>query len=188
MPVVVPLIYAAGAAAFSVGTGYAIDRYVFKSPQYTRGEAATDVAMGVFGGGLVKPGASILWRGRGAASSTYQVGKQTASRYGLKSRRFAEDTAFAAVYFGHQALRGNVSPLLKATGFIAAGRGIDHVLESRARSHRSPNSTDDPGTPGKKNLPRGGKSDKSAKKPRVGRCPPGHYWSWKHNACMPSRF
>ena len=50
-----PLIVAGGAmlggAAFSVGTGYLIDKYVFKSDQYTLGEAATDVALGVFGGG-----------------------------------------------------------------------------------------------------------------------------------------
>ena len=28
--------------AFSVGTGYLVDRYVFKSPEYTRGETVTD--------------------------------------------------------------------------------------------------------------------------------------------------
>lgn len=184
----VPIGIAAGGAAFSVGTGYLIDRYVFKSKQYTPGEAATDAALGLFGGGLLRPAARIGWRGQKAARSTYSVGKQTASRYGLRSRTFVEDTIFAGVYFGVPVLRGNVKPIVKATAFIAAGRGVDHLLESRARSHRSPNSTDNPGTPGKKNLPRGGKRPNFGKKKSAGRCPPGFYWSWKHNACMPTRF
>jgi hypothetical protein len=187
-----PLVVAGGAmlggAAFSVGTGYLIDRYVFKSDQYTPGEAATDVALGMFGGGLLRPGLRIGWKGQKAIRSTYTVGKQTASRYGIRSTNFMSDTSYAAAYFGVRALRGNVTPVVKATAFIAAGRGVDHLLESQARSHRSPNSTVDPGTPRNMKLPRGGKRPKSAKKKPAGRCPPGHYWSWKHNACMPSRF
>lgn len=192
MPFFIPPAIAVGAAvggaAFSVGTGYLIDRYVFKSDQYTAGEAVTDVALGVFGGGLVRPGLRIGWKGQKAIRSTYTVGKQTASRYGIRSTNFMSDTSYAAAYFGVRAFRGNVKPIVKATAFIAAGRGVDHLLESRARSHRSPNSTADPGTPGKKNLPRGGKRPKSGKKKPAGRCPTGFYWSWKHNACMPTRF
>jgi hypothetical protein len=178
----------AGSIAWSVGSGYVIDRYVFKSDQYTAGEAATDAALGLFGGGLLKPGGRIAWRGQKAIRSTYTVGKQTASRYGIRSTNFMSDTSYAAAYFGVRALRGNVRPVVKATAFIAAGRGVDHLLESRARSHRSPNSTVDPGTPAKKKLPRGGKRPNSGKKKPAGRCPSGFYWSWKHNACMPTRF
>ena len=95
-----PLIVAGGAmlggAAFSVGTGYLIDKYVFKSDQYTLGEAATDVALGVFGGGVLRPGIRIGWKGQKEVRSTYTVGKQTASRYGIRSTHFMSDTSYAA--------------------------------------------------------------------------------------------
>ena len=188
LPLVIAGAAVAGSVAWSVGTGYLTDRYIFKSDEYTKGEAATDVALGLFGGGFLKPAGRLAWGGQGAVRSTYAVGKETASRYGLRSRTFVEDTTYAAVLFGKRALSGNVKPIVKGTTFVVAGRGLDNLLESRARSQRSPNSTVDPGTPGKKKLPRGGKRLKSAKNKPAGRCPPGHYWSWKHNACMPSRF
>jgi hypothetical protein len=194
MPLFIPPAVAAGAAvgvAFSVGVDYLIDRYIFQSDEYTIGEASAAAALGVFGGGFMKPAGSVLWKGRGAARSTYEVGKQSASRYGFASRRFVDDTVSVGMVLGNRALRGNIKPMAKATMFIAGGRGIDYmsdVMKSRARSQRSPNSTVDPGTPEKKKLPGGGQRPKSAKKKPRSSCPPGHYWSWKHNACMPSRF
>ena len=166
-----------------VATGYATDRYIFKSSSYTMGEGITDASLGVFGGGFARPVARIAWRGRGAVGSTYRIGKQTASKYGLMSRQFVADTAYAGLYFGERTMRGNVRPIAKGMTFVGVGRGVDHFRQSRARSHRSPNST----------ATRDTRITKTAKVDRRtpssgGKCPPGFYWSWKDNACMPTKY
>ena len=140
MPLFIPPAVAAGAAvgvAFSVGVDYLIDRYIFQSDEYTIGEASAAAALGVFGGGFMKPAGSVLWKGRGAARSTYEVGKQSASRYGFASRRFVDDTVSVGMVLGNRALRGNIKPMAKATMFIAGGCGIDYmsdVMKSRPGS------------------------------------------------------
>ena len=175
------------AAALSVGSGYAIDRYVFKSPNYTRGEMATDVGMGLFGGGLVRPVVRMGLKSKRVVQSHRYLTKHSKSLYGFGSRRYLENQVFSGYLSVRHVTRGNLKPLGKGISAVFAGRGIDHVLESRARSRRSPNRTDDPGTP-KTPFKRGGNSTNRKKSPPKGGCPPGKYWSWKHNACMPSKF
>lgn len=184
MPLPLIAIGAVGAhVAFSVGTGYLVDRYVFKSPTYTRGEMATDATLGLFGGGVVKPTASMIARSKRATQSHRFMTQQTQSVYGFASKQMVDTQLISGYMSMRHVTRGNIKPLAKSATAITIGRGIDRHLESRARSHRSPNSTATRDTRKPKVARESGETPRNS-----GRCPPGYYWSWKDNACMPSKY
>ena len=179
----IPFVAVGLGMAASVGTGYLIDR-ASGSSEYTRGEFAADAAIGAFGGGFVKPIGRGLYQGARQAGRIYTPLRQTAGKVGVRSQAFAQETAGSALWIAHRAFRGNLRPVAKATTFVALGMQIDNYL-SRGESSSS-SYQQNGGRLGTKPA-RPSKSVRRSSNGTKG-CPSGHYWSYKHRKCVPSKY